>query len=775
MVFSPQIRWLTPAAFALAGVVGVSSLLHAQPSAGTLTGRVTLEATGDPVHGAAIVVLGARRSAVTGDDGRFEIVNVPAGTYEVIARREHLAAARQVVTVAAGGTADVALVMAMESLHEEVVVTGAAGGVSTAFDAFSAVASLDSVEIALNMGPTVADVLEHQPGVSRRSFGAGSSRPIIRGFDGDRVLIMQDGVRTGDLSSQSGDHGVTIDPAGLERLEVVKGPATLLFGSNAIGGVVNAVTPQDAFRASPFAGAIGSLTLDGGTANAQAGANAGVQWGNGTWTAWAGGGARRTGDYGTPLGAVENSATRMANGRFGAGWLGERTFFSLGAQIEDGRFGIPFAGAFHGHEHEGEEQEEEEEEAAPDIGIRSDRRDVRFDAGLRHLGGRFLDAAKLTVAYTAYGHEEVESLGGTEEVGTIFDNDTTTVRVELEQTPRPRLRGRLGVEFFARDFSATGEEALAPPTTQTSIAAFAYEEVPLGRVRLQFGGRIERNQYDVSPRPEPAEDGGGHEDHGHETPVPRNRDFTGGSGSAGVRVDVGAHGAVVANLTAATRAPALEELYNFGPHVGNLTFEIGNPDLGLERTLGLDVSLRSRAAHASGEVNVFHYAISNFVFLDLTDEVVDGLREAQFLQGDSRFTGIEASGHLDVHEHLHLNGAASFVRAKLNATGEALPRIPPFSARVHVEVPWGGLTAGPEVVFTARQGRVFRDEAPTPGSTVLNFDATYLMAREHATHTIAVKAYNLTDETYRLHTSFIKELAPEMGRGVRVTYSVRFF
>ncbi|HXE80146.1 MAG TPA: TonB-dependent receptor [Vicinamibacterales bacterium] len=756
-------RVWTTACVLTALVFGSAASAESQGS-GAVTGRVTLEATGEPVHGATIVLLGARRSAVTRDDGAFEIANVPVGTYEIIARREHLAAARRVVTVAEGQVVHVELAMAMETLHEEIVVTGAAGGVSTAFDAFNAVVSLDTVEIARNMGATVADVLEHQPGVSRRAFGAGSSRPIIRGFDGDRVLIMQDGIRTGDLSSQSGDHGVTIDPAGLERLEVVKGPATLLYGSNAIGGVVNAVTPQDAFRSSPFSGTLGALTVDGGTANAQAGAHASVQWGNGRWTVWGAGGGRRTGDYRTPLGDVGNSAMRLMTGRFGAGWLGARTFFTAAAQLEDSRYGVPFAGTFH---------EDAAGTGSTDIDIRADRRDVRIDAGLRHLEGRFLDGAKLTVGYTAYGHEEVESAGSVETIGTVFDNDTATVRLELEQRPRKSLSGRLGMEFVRREFTAVGEEALAPPVTQTSLAAFAYEEVPLGRVRLQFGGRIERNEFDAGDRPAGA--GHGHDDHEHEAPAPRNRVFAGASGSLGARVGVGAHGALVGNITLATRAPALEELYNFGPHVGNLTFEIGNPDLDLERTLGFDLSLRNRAPRASGELNVFHYRIRNFVFLDVTGELVDGLREASFMQGDSRFSGIEASGHLDVHEHLHLNGSASYVRATLIETGEPLPRIPPFSARIHLEIPWGALTFGPELVITARQDRVFRDERPTPGSTVLNFDASWQRASEHATQTIAVKAYNLTDEVSRLHTSFIKELAPEMGRGVRVTYSVRFF
>ena len=186
----------------------------AQSTAGTIAGRVTLEAGGDPVHGASIVVVGARRTAVSSEDGKFEIANVPPGSYEVLAQREHFTAARQTVTVVAGQTVTVNFTLSITGVHEEVTVTGMASGTATAFESFSSVTSLDSVELAKNRGATITEALANEPGIAVRSFGVGNARPIIRGFDGDRVLIMQDGVRTGDLSSQSGDHGVSIDPGG---------------------------------------------------------------------------------------------------------------------------------------------------------------------------------------------------------------------------------------------------------------------------------------------------------------------------------------------------------------------------------------------------------------------------------------------------------------------------------------------------------------------------------------------------------------------------------
>jgi iron complex outermembrane receptor protein len=751
-----------------------SGMAMAQTPAGTVTGKVTFQSTGAPVHGATVIIIGARRTTTTNEEGTFTVANVPPGAYEVVAQREHFSAARKSVIVSAGQTATVDFSLALETVHETLTVTASAAGTSTTFESFNAITSLDGVELARNIGTSIADALTTVPGVSKRSFGPGSGRPIIRGFDGDRVLIMQDGVRTGDLSSQSGDHGVSIDSGGLDRLEVVKGPATLLYGSNAIGGVVNAISPQDAFRVSPFVGSLGGLTFDASSADEAVGANGSVQYGKGGWTVWAGGGARRSGDYETPEATIENSASRLQNGRAGFGYVGERMFFSAGTSIEDGRFGIPFAGLFHHHHEDGGEEPEGEEHDAQ-VDISSLRKNVRADFGLRNLASAFVDTVKLTFNYTDYNHDELEIEDGVEAVGTQFTNNTMSLRAELEQKRRGRLTGRMGGEWFRRDYDATGEEALAPKTQQDSLAGFVYEEMGFDRFRLQFGARVEHTRYDVGARPEVEHDGEGDAGHEHEAPPVRDRSFTAMSGSFGVHANLGTSGAFVVNLSGASRAPALEELYNFGPHVGNLAFEVGNPELDIERTLGIDVSLRSRAQKVQGELNLFAYNISNFVFLDLHDEELDGLREADFVQADARFIGVEASGSVDLHERLHLHAGASYVRASLTDSSEALPRIPPLSARIELDMPFGDFKVGPELVLTAAQNRVFRNETTTDGSAVLNLNATYLVARGHATHTVALKAYNLTNETWRLHTSFIKDLAAEMGRGVKLTYSVKFF
>ena len=755
------------------GINGATHPAHAQSGRGIVQGTVTLDVNSDPVHGAVVLIIGPGQIAITDEQGRFEITDVPAGTYEILAQREHLTATRQTVTVQAEQVSTVDFSLSLSPVHEEITVTANTGGPATAFEAFNAVTTLDSFDLATDIKGTIGEALENEPGVARRSFGPGSSRPIIRGFDGDRVLIMEDGIRTGDLSSQSGDHGVTIDPGSLERLEIVRGPATLLYGSNAVGGVVNAITPHQQLLSAPSQGLRGQVTGGVGSADSQAGGNASFQHGEENWMVWGGGGGRRSEDYDTPLGPVENSATRLTNGRAGVGYSRDRVFVSAGVTVEDGRHGIPEAGRF---DAEGRKDNGLQEEVFIDLASR--RQVGRVDVGMRSLNNHIFDSFRVTFNVIDWQHDEIEIDEGIESVGTTFNNRTYIVRGELDQQQTALLSGKIGFWTQWRDYVATGEEALAPPTDQTSFAAFAYEEMDFGRYRLQFGGRVEFNDYRVAERAERlGQDEGveGAETNGVEPPVARDRSFASVSGSIGLHADLGAQSAFVVNLTRSHRAPALEELYNFGPHVGNLTFDVGNSDLDQEGTTGLDVSIRHNSSRARGNLSFYVYDIDRFVFQGFTGQQAGGLRVAEFVQGDSRFVGFDAMGSVRLHEYAWVNVGLGFVEAELSDTNEPLPRIPPFRSRVSLDLPYRGLTVTPEWVFAAKRENVFGGETTTDSYALFNVKASYVLAQRHAAHIFSVTGYNITDELYRNHTSFIKDLAPEIGRGVKFSYSLRYF
>jgi len=707
-------------------------------SFGTLRGTVVLQEDGKPLHNATVLIVELGRTVHTSEDGTYEFSHLPPGKYKVVAHLDNtLTDEAQVVEVAAGAAAKADFRLHLAVLRQEITVT-ASGHEETAFDSFQSVRSFDRLDLSLKMAPSLGEVLGSQPGIAKRSFGPGPSRPVIRGFDGDRVLVMQDSIPTGTLSSQSGDHGEMIDVSNLERLEVVRGPATLLYGSNAIGGVVNAVSREAELHEHFHEGLQGHIGAGGGSANAYGGGSAGFQYGFDNWTIWGSGGAQRTGDYRTPLGLIENSGTRIRNSGGGLGWNGDRAFFRVGYNYNDSRYGIPFAALVAG------------EEGGEPVSLTLRGHNVRVTGGVRDLGS-VLQAFRLTLNYTDYQHKELEG----EEVGTIFTNRQVIYRGVFDQQKRGPLTGSFGFSGVKRKYIASGAEALTPPVNQDGVAVFALQTLDYDRVKFQFGGRLEHNNYD--PR------------------ELTSRSFTGFSGAAGVQFRLWPGGVLVSNYSHSYRAPALEELYNHGPHPGNVAFEVGDAELKGERGNGVDLSLRHQAQRLRAGVNLYYYRLENFIFPAPTGEIEDGLPEVEYRQGDSRYMGAEATLDVGLHRNLWLNLGADAVDAQLINPAVALPRIPPVRGWIGCEARYKGLSVKPELSLVNSAHQIFPLETPTAGYALWNIAASYTLAGTHVSHVFGVNAFNLGDRLYRNHLSFIKNFAPEIGRGVRFTYLVRFF
>ena len=704
---------------------------------GTLRGTVTLEATGSTLHHATITVGRLGRLAETRDDGTYEITGLPPGTYTITAHMHALSDQSQTVTITPGAVVTADFKLRLSPVKQEVTVT-ATGQEQTTFDAIQTVAALDTVDLALKSETSLGEVLDGQPGVAKRAFGPGPSRPVIRGFDGDRVLIMQDGLPTGTLSSQSGDHGETVDPSSLEWLEVVKGPATLLYGSNALGGVVNAITGHHQVHTNPHQGLRGYVTALGGSNNGHGGGSGGFEFGYKDWLVWGNGGGQRTGDYQTRLGPVVNSGTRVVNSSAGFGRYGNKPFFDVGYNYQEGRYGVPFASQLAG------------EEQVARVNLETRRHNVRVTGGFNHLG-QWVDSFRISLNYSGYEHREIED----GETGTIFHNKQVVYRGAFEEKRSSRHNGSLGFQGLHREYRTTGAEALSPPVNQNGFAAFTLQEFDLERLRLQFGARVENNRYDPAGL--------------------KSRSFTGFSGGVGAHVPLWRGGAFVANYTYSYRAPALEELYNHGPHLGTLTFEIGNPDLQRERSNGIDLAVRHQSSRLHAEANYFYYRIGDFVYLAPTGDIEGGLPEANYAQADTRFTGTELGLEMGLHRKVWLDLGLDYVDAKLRGRDLHLPRIPPLRGRAGLDFRLGNLSVKPELLLADAQTRIFSTETRTAGYALFNLGATYTLPRQHFAHIFGVNLFNAGDRLYRNHLSFIKDLAPEIGRGVRVTYTVRFF
>lgn len=704
---------------------------------GTISGTVTLSENGSVMHQVSVQIAELKRTTFTDENGRYEFKNIPPGKYTVHAHQEGFNDTTQKADLSAGGSLTVDFKLSISGVKEQVTVT-ASGTEESTFDAIATVSTLDSSQIISRAAVGLGDVLENQAGVTKRSSGPGNSRPVIRGFDGDRVMISNDGVSVGSLASQSGDHAEPVDTLAVDRIEVVKGPATLLYGSSAIGGVVNAISGHDEEN---HPGLRGYFSTVGGTNSNQGAVSGGLEYGVGPWMLWGNGSGQRTGDYtaGGDFGKVINSFTRNATGTGGFGYYANKFFFNTNYNYYQSRYGIPL-----------DIFEEEPENRSLNV----HRNDLKFNVGLRDLD-TFVSGAKFTVDISRYKHKELEE----DIVGTTFRNDVDSYRAMFDQRKYGKWTGRFGFQGYRRNFSTVGDETLIDgPVIQNSFAVYALEELKFERISFQFGARVENNRY----RPDNS--------------IYQKRDFTGFSGAAGARFDLWKGGAFVANYTHAYRAPALEELYNNGPHDGTLTFEIGNPNLKAEVSDGIDLSLRQQSRKLRAEANFYVYKFRDFIFLAPTGDIDEesGFGIARYLQGNSRFMGTELSLEYTAASWLNVLTGLDFVSAELS-NGTPLPRIAPLRGRFGIETHYKNLSIKPEVIAVSDQDKVFVNETRTPGYAVFNVTGSYVISRKHFAHVFSVNAFNLTDKLYYNHNSFIKDISPEIGRGIRLSYTVRFF
>jgi iron complex outermembrane recepter protein len=754
--------------FALALLAGLlftySFGIEAQsPTPGTIEGRVVSN-TGAPAAGAQVTLLQARRRTTTDAAGAFRFANVAPGRHLISVESTRFGTGVAEINVAAGQAVSVEIALEL-AVHSEQIVVSAGGESRTIAEVYQPVDVLGAEELTLRLGPSLGETLNQQPGVTSTYFGPASSRPIIRGLGGDRIRVLESGLGTGDASNVSPDHAVTFDPMNAERIEIVRGPATLLYGSNAVGGVVNIIDDRIP-DFLPSQAVTGSVNLLFGSVSDERSGGLRIQGGAGS-VAWNVNLSRRkTDDFEIPgpalhehdddeeepedTGFLENSDLKTESGSVGLSWIRDQGLLGISFSGFDTNYGIP-GGHGHGHGHDDDEEEEEEF-------VRTDMKQRRIDLrGERRINAGPLSAVRFRLGRSDYEHAELEG----EEVGTFFENEALEGRLELSHRQIGRLTGAFGFQAMSRDFAAAGEEAFVPPSTTDQRALFLYEELASGNLRYQFGARWENT--DVKPEVEGGE--------------LLDRSFSGLSASAGVVwLQPNAY-AVALSLARAVRAPTAEELFSDGPHAATRAYEIGNPLFDEERSLGVDLSLRKLAGRFSGELNLFTQRFSDFIYEQPTGDEEDGLPVFQFFQDDARFVGAELHGHIHmIHtepHHLNLELSGDIVRGELS-DGRNLPRISPPRIGVGLRYRGPQLWGLIEARRVMDQGRVADFEEETDGYTMLNAAIGYRFFFSRLVHDITLRGMNLTDELARSHVSPLKEFAPLPGRDISIAYRVAF-
>ena len=730
--------------------------LAAAAQTGSITGTV-YSSQAAVVTDATVTVVELRRSVKTSAEGTFRFDNLRPGHYHVRAESPREGSATGDIEVAAGESRTLEI-MVDRAVHAEEIVVSASPDTRVASEVYQPVNVLGEDEIARRLQPTLGETLKQEPGVDATYFGPGSSRPVIRGLGADRIRILQDGVGTGDASNVSPDHAVSVDPANADQIEIVRGPATLLYGSNAVGGVVNVIDQRVPSRI-PASPVTGTVDLRLGTVADERTGSIDLLGGAGS-LAWHAGFLRReTDDYRIPGPADEHDAdvggTTLENSSLftesvtaGASWIGTRGFIGLAVSTFDTGYGVP------GHEHHEGEEEEEEDEEEPGVRIDLAQRRIDLKGGFNDLDGFFRNV-RLRAGKSEYEHVELEG----SEIGTRFLNDGLEGRVEATHRDIGRLRGSFGVQWTRNEFEAMGEEAYVPPNETAAQAVFAFHELTVGVVDLQFGGRYE------------------HQDVSTTAAVLPSREFDGLSGSIGAIAEPFPGYTAAVSIARAVRLPTATELYANGPHAATRQFEIGNPMLDEETSFGVDISLRKTAGRVSGQINLFNNEFEGYIFDTPTAEEADGLQVFRFVQADARFRGAEIESHIELwhvgQRHLELEIAADFVRATLNSGGN-LPRIPPVRYRLGLRYEGGPLSAALEAQTYARQNDVADFEEATPGYTLVNASLGYRFFVRNSIHDISLRGTNLTDELARSHLSPLKELAPLPGRDVTLSYRLTF-
>jgi iron complex outermembrane recepter protein len=730
----------------------VSSVAIVAPA---LVGAVR-DSAGAPLANVQVIIASLNRVATTNSAGAFVFRGLPAGHYHLDAIFLGYARADAEVNVpATGDDVQVTIVMRRTALRLGGVVIAASPSGSDAIGITQSTIDLSGKELARNLGSSVAQTLSSEPGMAMRYGGPAATTPIIRGLSGERILVLQDGDRTGDLSAASSDHSLSIDPLAANRIEVVRGPASLLYGTNALGGVVNVVSNEIptsvpsraqgsiagmAERATPGGAGSGQVTIPIGSSLALSVRGGARSSGNG----YVGGGER-----------LLNSSFRNNSAGAGLGYVGSGVTAGVAASRYDFRYGLP--APF------------DDEELGGKIDGRRDQLRGRVEFGGNSSG--FFRLVRIDAAAQWYAHNEIENSGA---IGTSFDLKTQTANATVK-TVVGRVEGAIGFNGIFRQYAATGEEALTPAANTSGGGIFVFQEIPLAGKsgddthalvpRLQLGGRVDL--LTIASKTGETKFGSG-----------RSLDFNSGSGSIGLTLPFSERVSLGVSAARAFRAPTVEELFSNAFHAAVGTYDVGNPSLEAEINQGVDAVLRADGRRLNGELSGYYNRVSNFVAPSIvkdtvTDEGTVPLN--RFAQGNASLRGIEGRVEGTIVPHVVLGAMGDVVRGRFT-DGAPLPFMP--AARIGAQGRWerGIFSLATEVRHAFAQERVSGGavDIPTAAYTLLNASLGVQYTRAGLVHIVTLRADNLTDERYFDASSRIKNFAANPGRNIAVVYKVLF-
>jgi iron complex outermembrane receptor protein len=651
---------------------------------------------------------------------------------------------------------------------QEIIVTGIPRNRA---DILSGTSVISGEELTRDLRTTIGETLTRQPGVSATSYGPNASRPILRGFQGERIRILTDGIGSLDVSNTSVDHAVAINPLTAERIEVLRGPSALLFGSSAVGGVVNVIDARIPRHIPNEPIHVEGLLTYGSAANERS-ANAIVDVPiGGEFVVHLDGNYSKTGNlrvggfFLSPAlrrqalaspdpdiqalaglhGELPNSQGRSWDVAAGAAWIHGDNNVGFSINRLDSLYGIPIRFSL--------------DPAVEAEQVRIDLKQTRLDGRAEiDTGTGFIDSIRLRGGYSDYQHSEIEDTGA---IGTTFFNKGYEARIEAIQTTRNGWGGGFGAQYYHRQLETVGDEKSLPLNRTSQLGLFALESYSIGNLRAEAGARYERQSVSADSDPiigNPS----------------LSRSFNAFSGSIGASYGPALFRLGV-NLSHTERAPSAEELFVNGPHPGTQAFEIGDPDLAMEISNGLELTLRGSGDGFSYGASIYKLWFNDYIYEQATGAIDDDLPVFQYLQADARYSGFEVEGSARLGHiggvTLNADALADYVRASVQSTGPA-PRIPPFRILGGLEAQSDLVNGRIEIEWTSHQNRVAAFETPTAGFTMVNASLAFHPFGHANRSSIVLSANNIFDVDARRHASFLKDYAPLAGRDLRI--SARF-
>ena len=720
------------------GAVGSSAQVEHE---GEIEGVVRDADSNQPLAGALVSIDAAGGMAVSHGDGSFHVPVPGPRLYTV--RVERLG--YRTVSLEVDASREEVVTIAMDAHPISlpgVVVTGSLVA-RAANEALRPASVFAGEDLQRRLAGTVAETLASEPGLAVSGMGPGSAHPVIRGLSGDRILMLEDGERVGDEFASGPDHATAIDPSSARRVEVIRGPGAILYGSNALGGVINVV--RDDVPSSVPHHLTGAFTLQGQSASNAAGASLHATYGLTDHIPVRLELSRRSsGDLKTPVGILRNTGTDVWEVSGGTSWVDDWGHVGTTFRHYDNDYGIP-GGFVGGHE--------------AGVRVEMERTATRLRGVLRPRGA--FESVEIDAGHTWYRHKEIEP---PDILGTLFERQTVSGEVLARHGGwGPFSSGGVGTRSAWESFGFGGA-LFTPNSTYVSFAAFVLEEIDLDPMRLEAGLRYDWAR--VRPhREDPSAD------IGHV----RARSFGAASGSLGALARLTRRFTVGASVARAFRTPSVNELYSEGPHLAAYAFEVGNPSLETERGTGVDVFMRFTADRLNAEVTVFRNAISGYVFPLATGELSRvRLPIFQFQGEDAVLAGFEGALEWAAVGDVTVEAVASYVQGEINATNEPLPLIPPLQGRFAIGYAPRDWFVEAETRFAARQDRPGAFENATDGYAVFDLSAGIRITVRGRLNVITVRGENLGNTEYRNHLSRVKEIMPEAGRSVSVAYRVVF-